>query len=234
MGISKHVCIALFGGTGERFGAPYPKQFVTLGDEPMLIVTLRGLSRCVDIDEIYVVAEPSSRDDVYNLILAKQVKKVKAILKGGPTRQDSARLALEFLKRSGTPNDAIVMIADGDRPCVDPDLVHRCYAYAEEVGASVAAIPMSESVLCSQDGKRVSAYLDRSTVYTVQTPQTFLFSLIYAAHQKFKKRPVTDDASLVSLMHKPIAIVPGNKENIKITVPEDVAQYLAWKAKRKA
>ena len=78
----KHICVALFGGTGERFGAPYPKQFVKLGEDPMLIVTLRELSHCVDIDEIYVVAEASSRDDVYNLILANQIKKVKAILRG--------------------------------------------------------------------------------------------------------------------------------------------------------
>jgi len=229
---SKHICIALFGGTGERFGAPYPKQFVKLGDEPMLIVTLRELSRCVDIDEIYVVAEPSSRSDTYNLIVAKQIKKIKAILVGGPTRQDSARLALEFLKKSGTPNDSLVMIADGDRPCVDPELVHRCFLAAEEVGASVAAIPMSESVLMSKDGKVVDEYLNRDTVYTVQTPQTFHFSTIYRAHMKFQKKMVTDDASLVAKLGKPIAIVMGSRDNVKITVPDDVKAYFAWKAKK--
>ena len=227
-----HVCVALFGGTGERFGAPYPKQFVKLGDEPMLIVTLRALSKCVDIDEIYVVAEPSSRDDVYNLILAHQIRKVKAIIRGGATRQESSRMALEFLKRSGCPNDAIVMIADGDRPCVDPMMVHRCYLAAEDKGASVVAIPMVDSVLYSPDGQSVDHYLDRECVYAVQTPQTFLFSLIYRAHQKYRDRRVTDDASLVSLLRKPIAIVPGRKDNIKITVPEDVNAYLAWKAKQ--
>ena len=233
MAASKHICIALFGGTGERFGAPYPKQFVKLGEDPMLIVTLRALSSCVDIDELYVVAEPSSRDDVYNLILAHQIKKVKAIIRGGASRQESARLALEFLKRSGLPSDAIVMIADGDRPCVDPAIVHRSYLAAEEYGASVVAIPMTDSVLCSQDGKMVSQYLDRKTVFAVQTPQTFLFSLIYRAHEKFAKRAVTDDASLVSMLHKPVAVVMGSKSNIKITVPEDVNTYLTWKGKQR-
>ncbi len=232
MGIGKHICIALFGGTGERFGAPYPKQFVKLDGDPMLIVTLRALSKCVDIDEIYVVAEPSSRNDVYNLILANQIKKVKAIMRGGSTRQHSARLALEFLKKSGTPADAIVMIADGDRPCVDPEIVHRCFVAAEEVGASVTAIPMTDSVLVSEDGKSVSDYLDRSQIYAVQTPQTFLFSLIYKAHHKFRDVPVTDDASLVKKLGKDIALVMGSKDNVKITVPDDVAAYLAWKSKR--
>ena len=233
MDSTRNVCIALFGGTGERFGAPYPKQFVNLEDEPMLIVTLRELSRCVDIDEIYVVAEPSSRNDVYNLILAKQIKKIKAILRGGPTRQDSSRLALEFLKRSGVPSDAIVMIVDGDRPCVDPELVHRCYVTAAETGAAVAAIPVTESVLVSNRSGDVDHYLPRDSVFVVQTPQAFLFSTIYRAHQKFKSRPVTDDGSLVSLMGKKVSVVIGNKDNVKITVPEDVKKYLEWKAKRK-
>lgn len=233
MSIKRHVCVALFGGTGERFGAPYPKQFVNLGDEPMLIVTLRELSRCVDIDEIYVVAEPSSRDDVYNLVVAKQIQKVKAILRGGATRQESSRLALDFLKRSGTPSDAIIMIADGDRPCVDPEMVHRCYAFAEDVGAAVVAVPVTDSMLLSKNSKRVDSYLDRSEVYAVQTPQAFLFSLIYNAHMKFRKVAVTDDASLVAMLKKPIAIVPGSKDNIKITVPEDVSTYLAWKSRQK-
>lgn len=233
MGSSKHICIALFGGTGERFGAPYPKQFVKLGEEPMLIVTLSAFSQCVDIDELYVVAEPSSRDDVYNLIVSKQIRKVKAILKGGATRQESARLALEYLKRVGTPGDALVMIADGDRPCVDPELVHRCFLRAEEVGASVAAIPMTESVLLSKDGKAVTDYMNRDEVFVVQTPQTFLFSTIYKAHMKYRKKTVTDDASLVSKLGKPIGIVMGSRDNVKITVPDDVKAYFAWKAKRK-
>ncbi len=232
MGIGKHICVALFGGTGERFGAPYPKQFVKLDNDPMLIVTLRGLSKCVDIDEIYVVAEPSSRNDVYNLILANQIKKVKAIMRGGTTRQESARLALEFLKKSGTPADAIVMIADGDRPCVDPEIVHRCFLAAEEKGASVTAIPMVDSVLVSKNGKTVSDYLDRTQVFSVQTPQTFLFSLIYKAHEKFRKIPATDDASLVQRLGKEIAIVIGSKDNVKITVPDDVNAYLLWKNKK--
>ena len=230
---SRHICIALFGGMGERFGAPYPKQFVKLGDDPMLIVTLQELSHCVDIDEIYVVAEASSRADTYNLIVSRQIKKVKAVLVGGATRQESARLALEYLKRTNVPGDALVMIADGDRPCVDPNLVHRCFVAAAEVGASVAAIPMGESVLLSGDGKRVDKYLNRETVFTVQTPQTFLFSTIYRAHVKFQKKVVTDDASLVAKLGKPIAIVMGSRDNVKITVPEDLKAYFAWKAKKR-
>ena len=92
---------------------------------------------------------------------------------------------------------------------------------------------MTDSALVSKDGKTVSDYLDRSEIFAVQTPQTFLFSLIYKAHHKFRNVPVTDDASLVQKLGKEIAIVIGSKDNVKITVPDDVAAYLAWKNKRK-
>ena len=91
---------------------------------------------------------------------------------------------------------------------------------------------MIESVLLSNKAGKVDTYLDRDCVFIVQTPQTFLFSTIYRAHMKFRDRKVTDDASLVSLLRKPISIVIGSKDNIKITVPEDVNTYLAWKAKK--
>ena len=229
----KHIAIALFGGTGERFGAPYPKQFVNLGGEPMLVVTLRGLSQCVDIDEIYVVSHADSLDDTRNLIVAHQIKKIKAIIKGGNTRQASSRLALEFLKKSGTPEDAIVLICDGDRPCIDPQLIHDCFLAAEDNGASVAAVPCTDSVLLSRNGKHVDEYVPRKSVYLVQTPQAFLFRIIYKAHKNGKRKEVTDDASLLVGTKVKIAIVPGRADNIKITVPDDVKAYLAWKDKKR-
>ena len=229
----RRICIALFGGTGQRFGAPHPKQFVPLGPEPMVVVTLTALSECPDIQDIYVVSERNSSSAVFQLVLDKNIAKVRAVINGGATRQESARLALEYLDSIHVHPDSLVMIVDGDRPCVDPELVRQCYEEAERVGASVAALPSTESILISKDGKYVSKYLDRKQVFSVQTPQTFRFSLIYQAHEKFAKKEVTDDASLVRLLKKPIAVVLGNKDNIKVTVPEDVNTYLAWKENHK-
>ena len=228
---TRHVCVALFGGTGERFGAPYPKQFVLLDDEPMILVTLKALIACPDIDEIYIVTEPKTRDQVYSLVMEHRLHKIEGILNGGATRQESSRLAMEFLLGVGVPRDAIVLICDGDRPCVDPDLVHRCYAKAEECGAAVTAIPMTESVLLGDKEGNVDRYLDRDYVYAVQTPQAFRFSLIYRAHMKFADKRVTDDASLVTYLGKPVGIVAGSRDNIKITVPQDVDTYRTWKTK---
>ena len=226
MSSSRHICIALFGGTGERFGAPYPKQFVPLGDEPMVLVTLKALSNCEEIEEIYVVSEPTSREKVYNLVRGANLTKVRAILSGGKTRQDSSRLALEHLAESGVEKDALVTIVDGDRPFVDSRIVHESYEAAENIGASVVAIPATSSMLCSEDGKTVSNYLDRGKIYAVQTPQTFRFGLIYEAAERFKDPPVTDDASLIRLAGGEVALLQGSPDNIKITVPADVDIYL--------
>ncbi len=228
----RHICIALFGGNGTRFNAPYPKQFVLLGEEPMLLVTLKGLTNCGEIDEIYVVSERTSLEKVYNLVHGANLNKVQAIIPGGNSRQDSSRLALEYLQEKGIENDALVMIVDGDRPCVDPIIVSESYLEAAHFGASVVAIPVTDSMLYSEDGVQVDHYLERSKVYAVQTPQTFRFGLIYEAAERFKDRPVTDDASLIRLAGGQVALVKGSPDNIKITVPADVETYLHWRKKK--
>ncbi|MBO5528853.1 MAG: 2-C-methyl-D-erythritol 4-phosphate cytidylyltransferase [Bacilli bacterium] len=230
----RHICVALFGGKGERFHAPFPKQFIDLDGEPMILVTLKALSLCGAIDDIYVVSEVNSIEQVYNLLQDAGIPKIKDILPGGKTRQSSSLSALEHLKKTGVKDDAIVMIVDGDRPCIDESIIARSYDAAEKNGAAVVAAPVTDSILLSKDGKRVSEYIDRSTVYAVQTPQTFRFSIIYEAAKRFQSQLVTDDASLVKLLGKPVALVVGKKDNIKITVPEDIEAYISWKKRTKA
>ena len=125
------------------------------------------------------------------------------------------------------------MIVDGDRPCIDESIMVHSFEAAEKEGAAVVAAPVTDSILLSKDGKLVSEYIDRSTVYAVQTPQTFRFSIIYEAAKSFQDQPVTDDASLVKLLGKPVALVVGKKDNIKITVPEDIEAYISWKKRNK-
>lgn len=228
---SKHIVLVLFGGTGQRFGSPYPKQFADLGKEPMFVVTLNCFSASDAVDEIYVVVEPSTVETCRDLILSRQIKKIKAIIKGGSTRQESARFGLEFLAQMNTRPDDLVLIADGDRPNVSPKLILDNFLTAYEVGSAVTAIPVTDSVLYEEQGKACK-YFDRSKVYLAQTPQTFRFKTILKAHRKFAKVPVTDDASLLTMMHHKVPVVLGSKENLKITTPEDVETYLKLTTKK--
>ena len=229
---SKHIVLVLFGGTGQRFGSPYPKQFADLGKEPMFVVTLNRFSASDAVDEIYVVVEPSTVETCRDLILSRQIKKIKAIVKGGSTRQESARFGLDFLAKQGVRNEDLVMIADGDRPNVGDKLILDNFLTAFELGSAVTAMPVTDSVLYEEEGK-AAKYFDRKKIFLAQTPQTFRFGLIYKAHRKYAKTRVTDDASLLTLMHKKVPIVLGSKENLKITTPDDVEAYLKITAPKK-
>ena len=224
----KHIAIILFGGTGARFGAPIPKQLVGLGGEPMLIVTLNRFVSSPSVEEIVVVAESSTIPVTQGLISVHGFGKIKAVIPGGKTRQESARLGLEYLHQAGTADHDLVMIADGDRPNVSDTIIRLSYEKAEEVGAAVVAIKVTDSVFV-ENGKVASSYLDREHVYLAQTPQTFRFKTIYRAHRKLARKIFTDDASLVVKLHKQVAIVPGSPLNLKITTPKDIDAYLAIK-----
>ena len=228
----RQIALVLFGGTGERFGAPYPKQFVDLGKEPMFVVTLTKFSASPEVDEIYVVAEPNTLGVCRDLVLSRQIKKVKAIVKGGSCRQESARLGLEAIAATGANDNDLVLIADGDRPNITPKLISENYRVAFQMGAAVTAIPVSDSVLLGQNGN-VEGYLDRSLVYLAQTPQTFVFKAIFKAHEKLAGGSFTDDASLLIHLHKKVGIVMGSPNNLKITLPKDVDTYLRLTEEKK-
>ncbi len=225
----KRFCLALFGGKGERFGSAEPKQFTLLDGEPMLLVTLKAYEGLPCVDGILVVAESSSLEKTRSLIKEASLTKVLDVVPGGKTRQESSFLGLQALLSLKAGVHDLVLIVDGDRPCISGDLVERCYAKAEEVGAAVTAIPSSDSVLLGEEGM-VSSYVPREAVYLVQTPQCFHFGEILWAHAQLKNERFTDDASLLVSMGKSVAIVTGERDNVKITTPCDVAAYLRWKS----
>lgn len=227
----KQVALVLFGGKGERFGAEKPKQFELLGEENMFVTTLKAFSACSSVDAIFVVVEASTMEECRDLILKNHIGRVKAIIKGGLSRQESARRGLEYLANHGMEKDDLVLIADGDRPNVDPDIVSENFIAALELGSACTAIPVTDSVML-EDGGQISSYLDRNHVYRAQTPQTFRFGSILKAHRKGRKRPFTDDASLYQKYIGKVFLVKGSEDNIKITVKEDVDTYLRLKEKK--
>ena len=191
----------------------------------MFVVTLQRFSLSPNVDEIYVVVEPSTIGVCRDLILSRQIKKVKSLIKGGKTRQESARIGLLALEEAGVDKDDLVLIADGDRPNIPDKLIADNFLTAYQVGAAVTAIPSVDSVFFQKEGY-VQSYLDREKVYRAQTPQTFRFKEILSAHKKLSGKTFTDDASLLIALHKKVAIVEGSPDNIKITVPKDVEAYL--------
>ena len=217
--------VILAGGKGLRIGGKTPKQFIDLNGEPMIVRTIRAFNDVEEIDGICVVCLIDYLNLLNDLVKKYSLNKVKYVCFGGDSRQESVRNSLITLKNNGVKDDDIVLIHDCARPFVSSQIILDNIKECKKSGAIVTAIRSTDSLLISKKGGEVDSYLDRSTVYNCQTPQTFKFSIIYEAHKDATDNKIfdsTDDASLVIRMNKKVSIVLGDSSNKKITYKEDL------------
>jgi 2-C-methyl-D-erythritol 4-phosphate cytidylyltransferase len=206
------------GGLGTRLGRRTPKQFLRLGDEPILAATLRHFTRHPAVEGI-VVAAPAAHVARTRRLLGRAGRRPVEVVTGGSTRQDSVWLALQAAPAAAD----IVVVHDAVRPFIDRRLIDAVVAAAAEHGAAICALPIAETVKRVRDGA-VEATLDRSELWSVQTPQAFRPALLREAHDKARRDGAvgTDDAMLVERLGHPVRVVPGLAGNVKITTPEDL------------
>jgi 2-C-methyl-D-erythritol 4-phosphate cytidylyltransferase len=206
-------------GSGKRMNAK--KQFLEINGLPLLAITVSVFDQCQLVDDIIVVV--GKEDIALTKELLKDQKKVKSVIAGGPERQDSVYNAIEIITPES--DDDIVVIHDGARPLVTKEIISAAVTEARASKAAVVGVPVKDTIKnVSADGN-VLATLDRGSIWLVQTPQAFRFSVIKEAYeraQKIKYR-ATDDSKLVERMRIPVKMVMGSYENIKITTKEDVA-----------
>jgi 2-C-methyl-D-erythritol 4-phosphate cytidylyltransferase len=203
------------GGRGERMGRKKPG--IVVAGRSVLGWTLDVFERMAQVAGV-VVATPAEDVERWRRRLAGY-RKVRAVVAGGPERQESVWRGL-----LAVPGDVgWVIVHDGVRPCITTDLVGRVLAAAQAHGAAVAALPVAETVKRGQDGW-VRETVDRNGLWAVQTPQVFAASLLREAHRRAAREGVlgTDDAALVERLGAPVRLVPGLPANVKITRPEDL------------
>lgn len=208
------------GGTGTRLGRRTPKQFLRLGGEPILALTLRHFVRHPDVESV-VVAAPSAHVPRTRALVGRPAGRRLGVqvVSGGPTRQESVRCGLDALPEGLD----LVLVHDAVRPFITRALVDTVAEAAATAGAAVCALPIAETVKRVRDGM-VEATLDRSVLWAVQTPQGFRVELLREAHDKARRDGVqgTDDAMLVERLGHTVRVVPGLVGNIKITTPADL------------
>jgi 2-C-methyl-D-erythritol 4-phosphate cytidylyltransferase len=208
-------------------GAGRPKQFLLLGGKPMLAVTLEAFERCPVIETVVLVVPEEAVSACGELVAKQGLTKVDRVVPGGGRRQDSVRLGVE-----ACPADCdLVVVHDGVRPLVQPDLIERTAAAALEHGAAVAALPARETVKQVRDGTWVEGTLDRRRLYLIQTPQAFLRTDLLEAHRRAVQEgweEMPDDACLLERAGLAVRVVEGAEDNIKVTTPDDlqVARFL--------
>ncbi|MFH1624710.1 MAG: 2-C-methyl-D-erythritol 4-phosphate cytidylyltransferase [Pseudomonadota bacterium] len=208
-------------GVGKRMGTSISKPFLRIGDKPILAQTLLRFEDSKEISEVYVITskreEKRCREDIVNRY---NLKKVTKIVIGGVKRQDSVKNGLEAID----PTCDIVMVHDGLRPFITPQLIDESISKTQKYDATVVAVPVKETVKRVSPGGEIIETLDRKRLYLAQTPQTFKYDIIKRAYENaFENNIVsTDDSSLVELLGIRVRVILGSYGNIKITTPEDL------------
>ncbi len=224
----KVIALVPAAGIGKRMGAQINKQYLLLAGKPIVAHTLLVLEDAPFIDEIYVIVPeaeiPYCREHV---VERYDLTKVRGIVAGGAERQNSVMNGLRAL--TGADVDDLVLIHDGVRPFISLPVLEKSVETAREKGGALVAVPVKDTVKIVVDGIVRETPL-RETLWLAQTPQTFRYSIIMAAHEiaEAERYLGTDDASLVEWMGKDVHIVLGDYRNIKITTPEDLVMAEAF------
>jgi 2-C-methyl-D-erythritol 4-phosphate cytidylyltransferase len=215
----KKYVIIVAGGKGLRMGGEVPKQFLPIGGKPVLMRTVETFYQ-TDAETGIVLVLPQEQQSYWKNLCCQYDFRIPYILAdGGCTRFHSVRNGLQVIPDEDS--DSLIAVHDGVRPFVSPRVIQECFEAATRWRAVVPVLDMVDSVRqLSEDGSSMA--VDRSCLKLVQTPQTFRADILKNAYrQEFTER-FTDDASVVEASGVSVALVSGNRENIKITTPFDL------------
>lgn len=205
-------------GRGTRMGTAESKQYLLLQGKPVIVHTLEVFQRHELISEIVLVTGEADIDRCREWVQAYKLDKVKAVVPGGAERQHSVYKGLKALETGW------VMVHDGVRPFVHGAEINACYEKAREIGASVLAVPVKDTIKQVDGAGKVLSTPDRRSLWAIQTPQTFRLSELLTAYEAAERDGFlgTDDSSLAERSGIPVAVVEGSYSNIKLTTPEDL------------
>jgi 2-C-methyl-D-erythritol 4-phosphate cytidylyltransferase len=212
--------IIVAAGRSERMGANLDKAFLSLGPRPVVAYSLMAFESCPDIDQIVLVVRRDRLAAAKGMAQMFGISKLRQIVAGGARRQDSVRNGLAAL----APETRCVAVHDAARPLVTPELISATVQSALKHGSGVAATRLVDTIKRVERGTVVAGTMDRSKLWAVQTPQTFLIELLRRAYDMLaeKGETVTDESAAVEMLGEPVRLVEWQRPNIKITVAEDL------------
>jgi len=215
-----NTAIIVAAGSGTRFGAEKPKQFLEILGQPLIIYTLQKFESCPAIDEIILVL-PAGEIESFRQIAPKyNLKKLAKIVSGGKTRAASVWNGLMAVDEKSAE---IVAVHDGARPLVAVEEIIKTIEKAKETDAACLVGFVTDTIKEVADGKIVQT-IDRTKLRRALTPQCFRYEILKRAFaQNEASEIVTDECFLVEKLGVEVSIVEGSSQNIKITTPEDIA-----------
>lgn len=224
--MGKNLAIIFAGGSGARMGSGLPKQFIEVNGKPIIIHTLELFDEHPLIDEIYIACKEDYIEQLERMIQKYCILKVKRVVPGGKTGQDSIYNAL-CAAYENHKDESIVLIHDGVRPYVTNEVISENIRVVKEKGSAITCSSLFETPVISKGGENVDEVPERSDYFLAQAPQSFFLKDVLEAHIQTRRinpeyEGIVDTCSLMRTLNKKVAIVKGNRGNIKVTTPEDL------------
>lgn len=216
----RHYAIVPAAGSGSRFGAGKPKQYLDLLGRPLIFHTLKALTACPDIERVWVVLAP---DDPWwpRFDWSELGAKLETVRCGGATRAESVTNGLQAAAMVAADDDW-VLVHDAARPCISAAMLDALFAdLAQDPVGGILAVPVADTLKRADTEQRVAATEPRDGLWQAQTPQMFRYGLLGDALQKC--RDVTDEAGAVEALGLKPKLVRGDATNLKVTYPADLA-----------
>lgn len=219
-----NIVLLTAGGTGSRMHQDIPKQFLHVRNKPILIYTLEAFERHPSIDAIIVVGLERWIDIIWAYAKQFNITKLKWVVPGGSTGQESIHYGLLELKKRCKLSD-IVMVHDGNRPMIGQDVISDSLAKQKEYGSSVAVIPCVEVVFESEDRISSTVNISRDKLLRTQTPHTYSLEKLLWAHEESCRLGIANTVASCDLMCRlgeTVYFSKGSERNLKITTVEDI------------
>lgn len=225
-----NIALLTAAGTGTRMHQDIPKQFIHVDNKPIIVHTMEAFQNHPSIDAIIVVTLESWTEVLKAYANQFNITKLKWVVPGGETGQDSIRNGLYKLKEVFGGEAVNVMVHDGNRALVSSEIISDSLATFAKYGSAVAVIPCTEVVFESEDGISSHISTEREKLFRTQTPHTYKLSDLLWAHEEAQKRGIKGTAASCMLMKelgKETFFSKGSEENIKITTLEDLRIFKA-------
>ena len=224
-----NIALLTAAGKGTRMQSEIPKQFLHIFNKPVILYTMEAFQRHPQIDAIMVVSLNSWRDMIWSYAKQYGVDKLKWIVEGGSSGQESIKNGLEALREKCSLDD-IVIVHDGNRPMISDEIISDSLATCKAYGSAVAAIPCIEAIYQSKNGTESKVTLDRNELFRTQTPHTYPLGKLLWAHEQAEQKHITNTTATCTLMTElgeTVYFSRGAEKNLKLTTKEDVEIFQA-------
>ena len=226
------IAIIIAGGSGSRMGQDIPKQFINVYDKPVLIYTLEGFQKHPQIDAIELVCIDGWHEVVIAYAKQFNITKLKWVVSGGSTGQESIRNGVYNLEGKANPDDTII-IHDGIRPLVDETVLTDVIIKAKQYGNAVTSLPYNEQIFVIDDEISTTKFIPRETLRRVSTPQAYRFDLLDKKyHEAFEKGIGIYGSHYTNTMMVELGVrlyfAAGSDKNIKLTTKDDLEMFKAY------